>query len=49
LWSVLQHGTSEALKGIAIVATGIPAYLAFRRRAQSPLSGSRESQEKSIQ
>jgi APA family basic amino acid/polyamine antiporter len=48
LWSVLQHGTSEALKGIAIVATGIPAYLAFRSRAKSPAPESQESQEQSI-
>jgi basic amino acid/polyamine antiporter, APA family len=34
LWSVLQHGTAEALKGIAIVATGVPAYLAFRARTR---------------
>jgi APA family basic amino acid/polyamine antiporter len=47
LWSVLQHGTSEALKGIAIVATGIPAYLAFRGRSKSPVPESK-SQEKSI-
>jgi APA family basic amino acid/polyamine antiporter len=32
LWSVLQHGSGEALKGVAIVATGVPAYLVFRAR-----------------
>jgi APA family basic amino acid/polyamine antiporter len=32
LWNVLQHGSQEALKGLAIVATGIPAYFAFRHR-----------------
>jgi APA family basic amino acid/polyamine antiporter len=31
LWNVLEHGSGEALKGLAIVATGIPAYFAFRR------------------
>jgi APA family basic amino acid/polyamine antiporter len=32
LWNVLEHGREEALKGLAIVATGIPAYFAFRTR-----------------
>jgi len=32
LWNVLEHGSREALKGMAIVATGVPAYFAFRRR-----------------
>jgi APA family basic amino acid/polyamine antiporter len=32
LWSVLEHGRGEALKGIAIVATGVPAYFVFRAR-----------------
>jgi APA family basic amino acid/polyamine antiporter len=31
LWNVLDHGRAEALKGIGIVMTGIPAYFAFRR------------------
>jgi APA family basic amino acid/polyamine antiporter len=32
LWSVLVRGATQALVGIAIVATGVPAYLVFRRR-----------------
>jgi APA family basic amino acid/polyamine antiporter len=35
LLSVVMHGTAEALKGAAIVATGIPAYLAFRARLRA--------------
>ncbi len=35
LWSVVVHGTAEALKGMAIVATGIPAYVAFRARTRA--------------
>jgi APA family basic amino acid/polyamine antiporter len=35
LWSVLTHGSGEALKGIAIVATGIPAYALFRARRRA--------------
>lgn len=34
LWNVLtfgEHGAREALIGLAIVATGVPAYVAFRR------------------
>jgi APA family basic amino acid/polyamine antiporter len=31
-WNVLEHGSLEALKGFAIVATGVPAYFAFRHR-----------------
>jgi APA family basic amino acid/polyamine antiporter len=34
LWSVLQHDTKGAVKGIAIVATGIPAYFIFRARTR---------------
>jgi len=30
LWSVIAHGKSEVLRGCAIVATGVPAYAAFR-------------------
>ena len=30
-----MHGTAEALKGAAIVATGIPAYMAFRARLRA--------------
>jgi APA family basic amino acid/polyamine antiporter len=32
LWSVLASGAREALVGLAIVATGVPAYAAFRAR-----------------
>ena len=32
LWSVVQHGAREALVGLAIVATGVPAYAVFRAR-----------------
>jgi len=32
LWNVLARGTKEALVGLAIVATGVPAYAVFRRR-----------------
>jgi APA family basic amino acid/polyamine antiporter len=32
LWNVLVRGTKEALVGLAIVATGVPAYSVFRRR-----------------
>jgi APA family basic amino acid/polyamine antiporter len=34
LWSVLAHGRGEMLRGCAIVATGIPAYAAFRARSK---------------
>jgi hypothetical protein len=37
LWNVLTFGESsprEALFGLAIVATGVPAYIAFRARAR---------------
>ncbi|MGH7437977.1 MAG: APC family permease, partial [Polyangiaceae bacterium] len=54
LWSALQHGRSEALKGgpsalrwycatIAIVAAGVPAYFLFRSRTRAT-----DSQEKSV-
>ena len=32
LWSVVQHGAREALVGLAIVATGVPAYAVFRAK-----------------
>jgi APA family basic amino acid/polyamine antiporter len=32
LWSVVQHGAKEALVGLAIVATGVPAYAVFRAK-----------------
>jgi len=32
LWNVLARGTKEALVGLVIVATGVPAYAVFRRR-----------------
>jgi basic amino acid/polyamine antiporter, APA family len=32
LWCVFAHGRKEALIGLAIVATGIPAYFFFKRR-----------------
>ncbi len=32
LWSVVQHGQREALVGLAIVATGVPAYAVFRAK-----------------
>ena len=32
LWSVVQHGAHEALVGLAIVATGVPAYAVFRAK-----------------
>jgi APA family basic amino acid/polyamine antiporter len=32
LWNVLARGTKEALVGLAIVATGVPAYAVFRRQ-----------------
>jgi APA family basic amino acid/polyamine antiporter len=32
LWSVVQHGAREALVGLAIVATGVPAYVVFRAK-----------------
>jgi APA family basic amino acid/polyamine antiporter len=38
LWSVLERGTREALVGVAIVATGVPAYFAFARRARAVVS-----------
>jgi len=31
-WNVLEHGSGEAMKGVAIVATGVPAYFAFRHQ-----------------
>ncbi len=34
LWNVLARGTKEALVGLAIVATGVPAYALFRRQRQ---------------
>jgi APA family basic amino acid/polyamine antiporter len=34
LWSVLAAGAREALIGLAIVATGRPAYAAFRARSR---------------
>jgi basic amino acid/polyamine antiporter, APA family len=37
LWSVLARGALEALVGVGIVATGIPAYAAFRALARAPL------------
>jgi APA family basic amino acid/polyamine antiporter len=42
LWCVLASGARSALIGLAIVATGIPAYLAFRARrarTRSPMPG----------
>jgi APA family basic amino acid/polyamine antiporter len=39
-WRVLAFGAREALYGLAIVATGIPAYAAFRARPRpNPLGG----------
>jgi APA family basic amino acid/polyamine antiporter len=39
-WRVLATGTGGALIGLAIVATGVPAYAAFRARARPyPLGG----------
>jgi APA family basic amino acid/polyamine antiporter len=39
-WRVLAFGAREALYGLAIVATGVPAYAAFRARARlNPLGG----------
>ncbi|MDP8999778.1 MAG: amino acid permease [Myxococcota bacterium] len=35
LWSVLASGASEARIGLAIVVTGLPAYVAFRARRRS--------------
>jgi APA family basic amino acid/polyamine antiporter len=32
LWSVVQHAAREALVGLAIVATGVPAYGVFRAK-----------------
>lgn len=37
LWSVLAQGAVAALVGVGIVATGIPAYAAFRAFARAPL------------
>ncbi|HXX67926.1 MAG TPA: amino acid permease [Polyangiaceae bacterium] len=37
LWSLLARGALEALVGVCIVATGIPAYAAFRAFARAPL------------
>lgn len=37
LWSMLARGALEALVGVCIVATGIPAYVAFRAFARTPL------------
>jgi len=34
LWSVLTAGVREALYGLGIVATGLPAYAAFRARSR---------------
>ena len=31
MWNVLAFGAKEAVIGLAIVATGVPAYAAFRR------------------
>ncbi len=40
LWCVLASGAGAALAGLAIVATGIPAYAAFRARSRArPLGG----------
>ncbi len=40
LWCVLASGARAALAGLAIVATGIPAYAAFRARGRPhPLGG----------
>jgi basic amino acid/polyamine antiporter, APA family len=39
LWSVLARGTREALVGLAIVATGVPAYRLFRSRSRSLEAG----------
>jgi APA family basic amino acid/polyamine antiporter len=35
LWCVLASGAREARIGVAIVATGVPAYAAFRARRRS--------------
>jgi APA family basic amino acid/polyamine antiporter len=45
LWSVLEHGRAEALKGMAIVATGLPAYVLFRARGRA---GETVVEEKSV-
>jgi hypothetical protein len=40
LWRVLASGVGGALIGLAIVATGVPAYAAFRARARPyPIGG----------